>query len=327
MDYNIGIYTGSFLPLHLGHVDCILQAANQCCHLYIILRSDSEHDPIDFKYRYRWLYTITKHLKSIKIIAIDCSSNELTKQDADTIIESIDGDIDVVFCDGEQNESDFRNYFPESDVIAFPAYKVSAKEILSQPYVYWEHIAKPAQIHFVRRVLMVGGESGGKSTLSINLAHHYNTNYIEEAGRELSFLSGTDKLMLQEDYTVILLQQKINEINAINTSNRVLFIDTEALVTQFYLNFLEGDSVSRNVFLSNAIDSVNDFDLILFLEPDVQFVQDGTRNVEIQNHRLKYSEQIKQLLKDHGRPFLSIHGTYQERYEQAVRLVDELLGL
>lgn len=144
----------------------------------------------------------------------------------------------------------------------------------------------------------MGGESTGKSTLTINLANRFNTNYIDEAGRDISERSGTDLLMLSEDFTEILLQHKLNEMKAIEHSNKVLFIDTDAL---------------------------NEYDLILFMEPDVAFVQDGDRSEVIKNDREKYSRQIKELIQAHGKQFISVSGTYQERYEKAVAEVEKLL--
>ena len=177
----------------------------------------------------------------------------------------------------------------------------------------------------MKKVLLMGGESTGKSTLTINLANRFNTNYIDEAGRDISERSGTDMLMLSEDFTEILLQHKLNEINAIARSNKVLFIDTDTLVTQFYMNFLDDPGIAKNKTLSDAIDALNRYDLILFLEPDVAFVQDGDRSEVIRDDRIKYSEQIKDLLHAHGKHFVTVSGSYQKRYEKAVREVNALL--
>ena len=170
----------------------------------------------------------------------------------------------------------------------------------------------------------MGGESTGKSTLTINLANYYNTNYIDEAGRYISEKSGTDLMMLPEDFTEILLQHKLNEMKAIEASNKLLFIDTDALVTQFYMNFLEDANKLKNIALSDAIDAINTYDLILFLEPDVAFIQDGDRSPVIANDRVKYSNQIKELLDNHNKTYYTISGSYQERFLKAIELIDRI---
>ena len=113
-------------------------------------------------------------------------------------------------------------------------------------------------------------------------------------------------------------------MKAIENSNKLLFIDTDALVTQFYIEFLEDANKIKNIVLSDAIDGLNEYDLILFLEPDVEFVQDGDRSVVIKNDREKYSNQIKAILDKHGKAYHTISGSYQERFLKAVELVDKV---
>ena len=170
----------------------------------------------------------------------------------------------------------------------------------------------------------MGGESTGKTTLTINLANRFNTNYIDEAGRDISERSGTDMMMLSEDFTEILLQHKLNEIKAIEHSNKVIFEDTDALITQFFMGFLEDPGIEKNKALSDAIDALNSYDLILFMEPDVEFVQDGDRSEEIRDNREKYSDQIKDLILSHGKRFVTVSGSYEERYEKAIAEVNRL---
>ena len=53
--------------------------------------------------------------------------------------------------------------------------------------------------------------------------------------------------------------------------------------------------------------------------------QDGDRSEVIRDDRIKYSEQIKDLLRAHGKQFVTVSGSYQERYETAAREVNALL--
>ncbi len=333
MQYNVGMYGGTFNPLHIGHLDCIIQAANLCRELYIVLSIGCQRDEINSRIRYRWLYQLTKHIGNVKIIMLEDSTDskeayteEYWNADAEKVKAQIGKPIEVVFCGSDYDENSFWNIcYPESKLFIFPRNEINSTALWENPYAHWDWLPNIVKPFYVKKVLLMGGESTGKSTLTINLANRFNTNYIDEAGRDISERSGTDMLMLSEDFTEILLQHKLNEINAVAQSNKILFIDTDTLVTQFYMNFLDDPGIAQNKTLSDAIDALNRYDLILFLEPDVAFVQDGDRSEVIRDDRIKYSEQIKDLLRAHGKQFVTVSGSYQERYEKAVREVNALL--
>ena len=333
--YNVGMYGGSFNPLHLGHVDCIVQAANMCRELFVVLSVGRNRNEIDGRVRYRWIYQLTKHIGNVKIITLEDDAQtkeayveDYWQSDADKVKAQIGKRIDVVFCGSDYDENSFWNKcYPDSEFYVFPRNEISSTEIRKNPYARWDWIPRVARPYYVKKVLLTGGESVGKSTLTINLANRFNTNFIHEAGRDISMRSGTDTLMLSEDFTEILLQHKLNEIKAIEQSDKVLFIDTDALVTQFYMRFLDDPRIEKNKALSDAVDGVNEYDLILFFEPDVEFVQDGDRSEVIRADRMKYSEQIKNLIRSHGKSFVTVRGSYQERYQTAVNEVNKLLNL
>lgn len=332
MRYNVGMYGGSFNPLHMGHVDCIIQAANMCRELFVVLSTGNRRDEIDGRLRYRWIYQLTKHIGNVRIITLEDDAEtkadyteDYWYSDAENVKAQVGKHIDVVFCGSDYDENSFwSRCYPDSELYIFQRNGISSTEIRKDPYYHWDQIPGVVRPYYVKKVLLMGGESTGKSTLTINLAHRFNTNYIDEAGRDISARSGTDMMMLSEDFTEILIQHKLNEIKAIEHSNKVLFIDTDTLVTQFYMAFLEDPNIGKNKALSDAIDGVNEYDLILYLEPDVEFVQDGDRSEVIRDDRIKYSEQIKDLLRSHGRSFVTVSGPYQERYETAVKEVNRL---
>ena len=105
MRYNVGMYGGSFNPLHLGHVDCIIQAANMCRELYIVLSVGHNRQEIDARVRYRWLYQLTKHIGNVTIIMLEDSAEtkeayteEYWQGDAEKVKAQVGKPIDVVFC-------------------------------------------------------------------------------------------------------------------------------------------------------------------------------------------------------------------------------------
>ena len=166
----------------------------------------------------------------------------------------------------------------------------------------------------------------GKSTLTVNLANYFNTVYLEEVGRDLSELSGTDVYMLSEDFTRILLEHKAKEMRLIDQSNKVFFEDTDCLITRFFMGFLEDENIEKNERLAEAIAALNSYDLILYLEPDVEWVQDGDRSEVIAADRKKYGDMIKELYTKYGFNYVTISGDYNSRFDQAVKYVKELLA-
>ena len=332
--YNVGMYGGAFNPLHIKHVSCIIKAATMCKELYIVISHGSKYEKIDIKVKYRWIYTVTKHLNNVRILILEDNADskasyteDLWEEDCNKVKNMIGKPIDVVFCGSDYDETSFWNKcYPESEFIVFERDEhISSTAIRNDVYGHWEWLPQEVRPYFVKKVLLIGGESTGKSTLTANLAKYYNTNFLEEVGRELSELSGTDKMMLSEDYVRILLEHKNKEFHLKEFSNKVLFIDTDCLITKFYMEFLKDDNIDKNTELADAIARINDYDLILFLEPDVEFVQDGTRNEAIKEERKMYSERIKDIYNKAGFKYHIISGEYKDRFLTSVKLVDDIL--
>ena len=322
MKYQCGMYGGSFHPLHMGHVRCIIEAANQCRTLIIVISEGVNRSEIDIRIRYRWIYQLTRHIGNVKIFLL--SDDAETKEgyseaywdsDAEKVKAFAGEKIDAVFCGSDYDENSFwAKCYPDAELNIIKRNGISSTEIRNDIYGHWDWIPAVVKPYYVKKVLLIGGESTGKSTLTINLANYYNTNYLEEVGRDISERSGTDMLMIPDDFTDILLCHKIRETE-----------DTDCLITLFYLDFLEGKEKENNTALAEAIAHLNSYDLILFLEPDVEFVQDGDRSMVIAADREKYSSRIKELYQKHGFSFEIVNGSYQQRFKKAVQLIDHLL--
>ena len=127
--------------------------------------------------------------------------------------------------------------------------------------------------------------------------------------------------MNAEDLYENLLRQKINVMDGLKRANRVLFVDTDAITTLFYAGFLLSDEAERAncTRLAQVINKISAWDLVLFLEPTVAFVQDGTRSEVIASGREAYSRRMKQLLE-----YTCLSGGYYERFVQAKELLAQI---
>ena len=79
--------------------------------------------------------------------------------------------------------------------------------------------------------------------------------------------------------------------------------------------------------LANGITEIMDFDLIIFLEPVENPLQDGTRNEEILNNQEKYSKDLKSLLKNYDMPIFEIDGKFDERYRKVIDIITQHLNI
>ena len=145
---------------------------------------------------YRWIQYSIKHLSNIKIIMIE--DKAINKDDYNTdyywekgamdIKNAIGETIDAVFCGSDYKGTNrFESlYLPESEIIYFDRTEVpiSSTQIRFNPYEEWQYLPPVCREYYAKRVLIVGSESTGKSTLTENLAIAYNTNFVKEIGRE-----------------------------------------------------------------------------------------------------------------------------------------------
>lgn len=331
--YNVGMYGGCFDLIHIGHLNNFIQAASLCKKLYIILSYSKERDFIPVDERYKWIYNMTKQMKNVIILKIednakskDDYTDEYWENGALEIKSLINEPIDVVFCGSDYlNANKFEKLYHESKIYYFDRsiISISSSEIKKDIFKYWNFIPNICKPYFIKKVLIIGGESTGKSVLTENLSLFFNTNFVKEVGRDVCERCGGEAYMTNTDFEEILIKHKNLELEKIKESNKLLFIDTDCLITNFFSNFLIVDNKEKEKInnLSNSISDINNFDLVLFLEPDVEWEVDPLRSDEIRDNREKYSKEIEDLFIQKNISFEKINGSYLERFEKSKKLI------
>ena len=84
------------------------------------------------------------------------------------------------------------------------------------------------------------------------------------------------------------------------------------------MEFLKDENIGKNANLAESIARLNEYDLILFLKPDVLWIQDGDRSEKIAADREKFSERMKALYEKFGFNCVEISRNYVERYEKSI---------
>lgn len=356
---TIGMFGGKFLIVHKGHVHAMRKAAAMVDKLYLIVTYNvmferevyfhkSKIAPIAVEQRLRWWHEITKELDNVHVYAIeetnikknadthiDVGTNAYSQAHAnaepdwqscaDRIKALIRKPIDFIFSSEPSYSDYFDDLYPKTRHIVIDAdrklYPISASQLRRDGAIeYWDMLPDAVKPCFVKSVVIVGTESTGKTTLAKNLAHRYDTCYVEEAGRKF-YEEINAEIVLLEDFPQIAYEHKYHERQARKTANKVYFVDTEAITTQFFSMAYLG--IRQSVL--DEIAELQDYDLWLFLETDIEWVGDGLRSFGEVQVRDKNNQFLKSLLNEFGVRYHIISGNYDDRYDKATDYIDKLL--
>jgi HTH-type transcriptional repressor of NAD biosynthesis genes len=219
-------------------------------------------------------------------------------------------------------------YFPSAECVLFDferlRYSISSTLIRRNPMKYWDYILGAARPFFAKKVLITGTESCGKSTMVKYLAKLYHTSWSEEAGRYYAskYLGGNEEIFTDEDFGRIAHIQYEQDYQAMRTSNKVVFFDTDAVVTQYYSRLYMGHD---NDIVAKYINP-DKYDILIMLKPDVKWVDDGMRLNGDQERRWKLHEDLKKMYVDAGfKNIVEVGGNYSERLNSILPIIDNLI--
>jgi len=178
----------------------------------------------------------------------------------------------------------------------------------------------------LKKIVIIGPESTGKSTLCARLAAHFNTNWCPEYAREYLEVNGTD--YTYDDLLTIAKGQVNLEESAINMTvsqltarNSQLFIDTDMYVMKVWCEFAFGKC--HNWILNQV--ALRKYDLYLLCNVDLPWIKDSLREYPDLETRNKLYHYYRDIMINQHVPWVDISGNYEERVQVAIDAVNKLL--
>jgi len=319
---------GKFYPFHTGHEAMIAFALSTCDFLSVLICS-SDKEQIPGAVRKRWIEESFKNVPNSKLEVLVFDYEEALLPNTSESSSTVSEIWSVIFKEKFPDVSLLITSEPYGALVAgfmnisFLDYDVtkeihavSSTLIRSKPADYWSFLPDGVKQDLIVKVVLLGTESTGKTTLTKNLAAHYNCSYVLEAAREL--IADSRKFDFEE--LVLVANEHARRIaSAAKGSSPLLIIDTDIHITKSYAKSM----FDRPMELDDSIYAFNKADLYLYSDKDTPYVQDGTRLNEPERNALDLSH--RKLLKEHTIEYRELCGNWEERFIQSVRYIDQLL--
>jgi len=172
------------------------------------------------------------------------------------------------------------------------------------------------------KVVIFGPESTGKTTLSSQLARHFNTVWVAEYAREYlqDKWNNQRKTCENSDLVPIAIGQMKLENDLAKKADKVLICDTDLLETKIYSEEYYGGIVDPHLDKA-AIE--NSYDLYLLTYIDTPWEADDLRDRPEQ--RKEMFDAFENALKKYDRPYVLLKGNKQTRLKTAIKSIEDLL--
>ncbi|MCC6448570.1 MAG: ATP-binding protein [Chitinophagaceae bacterium] len=173
----------------------------------------------------------------------------------------------------------------------------------------------------MKKVVIIGGESTGKSTLSEQLAAYYQTVWVPEYAR--TYLDNLGREYEKEDLLEIAKGQLKSEFELESLANQFLFCDTDLLVIKVWS---EHRYHFCDVFILEQIKNQK-YDAYIITSPDMPWVYDKLREHPSEEMRIYFFEKYIQLVREQNVPFVVVKGNERERLNTAIGFLKKEMGL
>ena len=165
------------------------------------------------------------------------------------------------------------------------------------------------------KVVILGPESTGKSTLSKKLADYYQTSSVLEYARQ--YLDDLGRLYEERDLIIIAKGQLQLEDECISKTNKYLFHDTNLITIKVWAEVKYG---RVDPWILESL-KTRTYDFYLLMDIDIPWKPDPMR--EHPEQRQELFDLHKNYLDSNALPYALISGFEERRLQNAIEAIEE----
>lgn len=174
----------------------------------------------------------------------------------------------------------------------------------------------------LKKIVVIGPESTGKSTLSSELARQYQAAWVPEYARE--YIDGLQREYQEEDLLAIAKGQiAAEEMESRKAGGGLLFCDTDLYVIKVWS---EHRYNTCHPWILEQI-AQRKYDCYLLTYIDIPWTEDPQREHPQPEMREYFYRIYRDIVANSGIPWTDIRGSYTERLAKAIKTVDDLLAV
>lgn len=170
-------------------------------------------------------------------------------------------------------------------------------------------------INNIKKIVVIGPESTGKSTLSEALATALQTVWVREYAVE--YLDGLSRAYEERDLLEIAKGQLASEDASIAQANKYLVCDTDLNVLKVWSEHKYGRC---DKWILEQI-AARRYDLYLLTAPDIPWAYHPQREHPDAEMREYFYRVYKDIVVESGVPLVAVSGSYEKRLQEAIAAV------
>ena len=353
-----GLIVGRFHPPHSGHHVLVRAAARACVRLTLAVRT-SPADRWPGAARVQWLREAHADTPQLTVVAVEdepaqghCASRQPAEASVRRLEQALGRlalpPVTAVFG-SDASVAGWASRLRAHAIVADPAHQlvpVCSAALQADLAGHWQHLAEPVRGALSLKVVGIGSESTGTTTLTLGLADalrrrgaaHGLTRWVGEYGRDYSVQKLADaraQALLQgleprayenlpwaaSEFEHIAREQIAWVQREARMGGPAMICDTDALATAVWEERYTG--VTTPAVEQLALQSLGDLYLVTH-HADVPFEADSIRDGEHLRAWMtgRFIERLEQL----ALPFVVLRGSPDTRLQQALAAVDRELA-